>query len=113
VQVSVAGPDTEASADVIELGGEPNEWFTTGSNEYLVIRDFPAGTTFKAFAAAVQEGQGAACGLQPVQRVVSYWDEAAARSYCIYRAASGDILRDAFTWLGLPGASIYGIEVAG
>jgi hypothetical protein len=107
---SFDGPDHRAPVE--HLPGEPDQWFTEGMHEYLVIRDFPSSTTFAQFSSALNEGQGAACGLQPIQRVVSYWDGARTRGYCLYRAGSADVLRDAFTWLGLPPAVIHSVQRA-
>ena len=103
-------PDGTDQARVERLPGEPDQWFAPGMNEFLVIRNFPLAPTFAQLATALQEGKGAACGLQPIQRVDSYWDSTHARSYCLYRAGSSKVLHDAFLWLGLPAASIHAVR---
>ncbi len=98
--------------EVLHLPGEPTQWRDATVREFLVLREFAAGVTFPEFASALEDGQGAACGLQPIQRVDSYFDPSNGRSYCLYRAASEQILRDAFLWLGLPKADIRGVRSA-
>ncbi len=100
----------EEPVEVLHLPGEPDQWHDPTMGEFLVVREFPAGETFEQFAAALEDGQGAACGLQPIQRVDSYFDPERARSYCLYRAANEAILRDAFLWLGLPKAQIRPVQ---
>lgn len=88
------------------LDGDSGDWANGVTSLFVVARAFPSGTSFEQFADALTTGQGAACGLPGVQRLVSCWDEAGAQSLCLYLAGSAAVLRDSFEWLGLPKAEI-------